>query len=43
MGMRSYALALGRFLTLDPVKGGAANTYDYANQDPVDAFDLACA
>jgi RHS repeat-associated protein len=41
MGARSYAPSLGRFLTPDPILGGAANPYDYANQDPVNAFDLA--
>lgn len=41
MGVRSYVPALGRFLTPDPVKGGSANAYDYANQDPVNNFDLA--
>jgi RHS repeat-associated protein len=40
MGKRSYVPALGRFLTPDPVPGGSANPYDYANQDPVNAFDL---
>jgi RHS repeat-associated protein len=40
MGARSYIPQLGRFLTPDPVRGGSANAYDYANQDPVNLFDL---
>jgi RHS repeat-associated protein len=40
MGRRSYVPTLGRFLSLDSVRGGSANPYDYANQDPVNNFDL---
>jgi hypothetical protein len=29
-----------RFLQTDPVPGGSANDYDYAAQDPINAFDL---
>jgi len=40
MGERSYIPAMGRFISTDPVQGGSANTYDYANQDPINSFDL---
>ncbi len=41
MGARLYMPTLGRFLQMDPVPGGSANAYDYANQDPLNQFDLA--
>jgi RHS repeat-associated protein len=40
MAARSYVPGLGRFLTPDPVPGGSANAYDYAEQDPVNGLDL---
>ena len=40
MGARSYVPSLGRFLTPDPIFGGSDNPYDYANQDPINNFDL---
>ncbi|MFI6002225.1 DNRLRE domain-containing protein [Streptomyces sp. NPDC051366] len=39
MGVRMYSPATGRFLTSDPVYGGSATAYDYANQDPGNQFD----
>ena len=29
------------FLPTDPIPGGSANNYDYANQDPINQVDLA--
>jgi RHS repeat-associated protein len=40
MGVRSYVPALGRFITVDPIQGGSASAYDYADADPVNNFDL---
>jgi RHS repeat-associated protein len=40
MGQRVYVPETGRFLQTDPVPGGSANDYDYADQDPVDQSDL---
>ncbi|MGW3167865.1 DNRLRE domain-containing protein [Streptomyces sp. NPDC001142] len=39
MGVRLYDSALGRFLQTDPVPGGSANAYDYANADPCNSSD----
>jgi RHS repeat-associated protein len=40
MGVRAYVPAMGRFTSVDPVAGGSANDYDYANADPVGGLDL---
>jgi RHS repeat-associated protein len=40
MGVRLYSPALGRFLTVDPVRGGNATAYDYCSADPVNCSDL---
>ncbi|MFJ4869629.1 DNRLRE domain-containing protein [Streptomyces sp. NPDC088757] len=40
MGVRLYDSATGRFLSVDPVKGGSCNSYDYVCGDPVNMLDL---
>ncbi|MGX1773705.1 PA14 domain-containing protein [Nocardia brasiliensis] len=40
MGARTYLPILGRFLQVDPVAGGSANSYDYVNGDPINFLDL---
>ncbi|MGH3064226.1 MAG: RHS repeat-associated core domain-containing protein, partial [Gaiellaceae bacterium] len=40
MGVRPYDPTLGRFLAIDPVDGGSLNAYEYAGQDPINAYDL---
>ncbi|WP_443066227.1 DNRLRE domain-containing protein [Streptomyces sp. NBC_01262] len=40
MGIRLYDPTTGRFLSVDPVPGGSANSYEYCNGDPINNFDL---
>jgi RHS repeat-associated protein len=39
MGARYYDPSLGRFTQVDPVADGSLNAYDYAGQNPINAFD----
>jgi RHS repeat-associated protein len=39
MGARVHSPLLGRFLQVDPVRGGSANDYDYTNGDPINFTD----
>jgi RHS repeat-associated protein len=39
MGVRTYSPWVGRFLQADPVPGGSASAYDYANGDPINSSD----
>jgi RHS repeat-associated protein len=41
MGARLYNPATGRFLQVEPRFSGSANAYDYVDQDPDNASDLA--
>lgn len=43
LGQRLYLPSLGRFLQVDPRAGGSANSYDFANQDPINGSDLSGA
>ncbi|HEU6446659.1 MAG TPA: DNRLRE domain-containing protein [Gaiellaceae bacterium] len=40
IGTRYYDADLGRFVQADPVPGGSANAYDYADQNPINNVDI---
>ncbi|SCE57213.1 RHS repeat-associated core domain-containing protein [Streptomyces sp. Termitarium-T10T-6] len=40
MGVRLYNPSTGRFLSVDPVRGGSRNAYEYAAGNPVTNVDL---
>jgi RHS repeat-associated protein len=40
MGVRSYLPTLGKFTSVDLVRGGSATSYDYGNADPINQLDL---
>lgn len=40
MGARLYSASTGRFLQVDPVYSGSANTYDYCDADGANCTDL---
>ncbi|WP_374224182.1 RHS repeat-associated core domain-containing protein [Streptomyces sp. ISL-66] len=39
MGMHLYDPTAGRFLSVDPIRGGNANAYDYIQADPLNQYD----
>ncbi|MFF8607208.1 DNRLRE domain-containing protein [Streptomyces sp. NPDC015346] len=41
MGARLYNPATGRFLSIDPVRGGSANAYEFSFADPVNRPDVS--